>query len=163
VTGNPVGVGLVASPSRPGGNVTGLSLLSADYNRKWLGLLKAPLRSSVASPSCGIRTTPFAPFENPRARQTAPPWTKWSERRVPLGGHSPKICGSWRSSSPSQRRSSPHEAERRDFASLTTAPTAGCGRPNNGFFNTIRPKRPANGGFDPRTLPARIRKPGRPS
>jgi putative ABC transport system substrate-binding protein len=41
VTGNPVGVGLVSSLSRPGGNVTGLSLLSADYNRKWLGLLKA--------------------------------------------------------------------------------------------------------------------------
>jgi hypothetical protein len=55
--------------------------------------------------------------------------TKWSERRVPIGGHSPKSAENWRSSSPSQHRSSPHEAERRDFASLTTLPTARCGRP----------------------------------
>jgi len=40
VTGNPVGVGLVASLSRPGGNITGLSLLSGDYSAKWLELLK---------------------------------------------------------------------------------------------------------------------------
>ena len=30
----------------------------------------------------------------------------------------PKICGNWRSSSPFRRRSSPHEAKRRGFASL---------------------------------------------
>jgi putative tryptophan/tyrosine transport system substrate-binding protein len=40
VTGNPVGTGLVASLSRPGGNITGLSLLSGDYSAKWLELLK---------------------------------------------------------------------------------------------------------------------------
>jgi putative ABC transport system substrate-binding protein len=40
VTGNPVGRGLVASLSRPGGNTTGLSLLSVDYSEKWLELLK---------------------------------------------------------------------------------------------------------------------------
>jgi putative ABC transport system substrate-binding protein len=40
VTGDPVGSGLVASLSRPGGNVTGISLLSSDYSAKWLGLLK---------------------------------------------------------------------------------------------------------------------------
>src|ERR1700736_1250524 len=40
VTGNPVGVGLVANLSRPEGNITGLSLLSADYSAKWLELLK---------------------------------------------------------------------------------------------------------------------------
>jgi putative ABC transport system substrate-binding protein len=40
VTGNPVGAGLVASLSRPGGNITGLSLLSCDYSAKWLQLLK---------------------------------------------------------------------------------------------------------------------------
>jgi putative ABC transport system substrate-binding protein len=40
VTGNPVGVGLVASLAHPGGNVTGLSLLSGDYSAKWLELLK---------------------------------------------------------------------------------------------------------------------------
>jgi putative ABC transport system substrate-binding protein len=31
---------LVASLSHPGGNVTGLSLLSGEYNVKWLELLK---------------------------------------------------------------------------------------------------------------------------
>jgi putative ABC transport system substrate-binding protein len=43
VTGNPVGVGLAASLSRPGGNVTGLSLLSIEYSAKWLELLKAAI------------------------------------------------------------------------------------------------------------------------
>jgi putative ABC transport system substrate-binding protein len=36
-----VGVGLAAKLSRPGGNVTGLSLLSAEFAPKWLELLKA--------------------------------------------------------------------------------------------------------------------------
>ncbi len=36
-----VGVGLAASLSRPGGNVTGLSLLSAEFSPKWLDFLKA--------------------------------------------------------------------------------------------------------------------------
>jgi putative ABC transport system substrate-binding protein len=50
VTGDPVGVGLVASLSRPGGNITGLSLLSGEYSVKWLELLKevAPKMRRVA-------------------------------------------------------------------------------------------------------------------
>jgi putative ABC transport system substrate-binding protein len=40
VSGDPVGTGLVASLSRPGGNTTGLSLLSGEYSVKWLELLK---------------------------------------------------------------------------------------------------------------------------
>jgi putative ABC transport system substrate-binding protein len=43
ISGDPVGTGLVASLSRPGGNVTGLSLLAADYSIKWLELLKEVL------------------------------------------------------------------------------------------------------------------------
>jgi putative ABC transport system substrate-binding protein len=43
ISGDPVGTGLVASLSRPGGNVTGLSLLAADYSAKWLELLKEAL------------------------------------------------------------------------------------------------------------------------
>ena len=40
VTGDPVRSGLAASLARPGGNITGLSLLSGDYSAKWLELLK---------------------------------------------------------------------------------------------------------------------------
>ena len=45
-----VGIGLAAGLSRPGGNVTGLSLLSAEFSPKWLDLLKAavPKLSRVA-------------------------------------------------------------------------------------------------------------------
>lgn len=39
VTNNPVGTGLVKSLSHPGGNITGLSLLSGDHSVKWLELL----------------------------------------------------------------------------------------------------------------------------
>jgi putative tryptophan/tyrosine transport system substrate-binding protein len=39
VSGDPIGTGLVASLARPGGNITGLSLLSVDYSAKWLELL----------------------------------------------------------------------------------------------------------------------------
>jgi putative tryptophan/tyrosine transport system substrate-binding protein len=50
VTGDPVRAGLVASLARPGGNITGLSLLSGDYSVKWLELLKevAPTVRRVA-------------------------------------------------------------------------------------------------------------------
>lgn len=50
VTGDPVRTGLVASLARPGGNITGLSLLSGDYSAKWLELLKeaAPKMRHVA-------------------------------------------------------------------------------------------------------------------
>jgi putative ABC transport system substrate-binding protein len=39
-SGDPVGSGLAASLSRPGGNITSVSLLAGDYSAKWLGLLK---------------------------------------------------------------------------------------------------------------------------
>ena len=41
VAGDFVGVGLAASLAHPGGNVTGISLLSATFAAKWLELLKA--------------------------------------------------------------------------------------------------------------------------
>ncbi len=51
VAGDFVGVGLAAQLSRPGGNVTGLSMLSADLGPKWLELLQAavPNLNRVAS------------------------------------------------------------------------------------------------------------------
>jgi putative ABC transport system substrate-binding protein len=50
VVGDPVRTGLVTSVARPGGNITGLSLLSGDYSVKWLELLKevAPTARKVA-------------------------------------------------------------------------------------------------------------------
>jgi putative tryptophan/tyrosine transport system substrate-binding protein len=39
-SGDPVGAGLVANLARPGGNLTGVSLLSGEYSTKWLELLK---------------------------------------------------------------------------------------------------------------------------
>jgi putative ABC transport system substrate-binding protein len=39
-SGDPVGAGIVASLARPGGNLTGTSILSGDYSLKWLQLLK---------------------------------------------------------------------------------------------------------------------------
>jgi putative tryptophan/tyrosine transport system substrate-binding protein len=36
-----VGVGLAAKLSRPGGNITGMSLLSAEFSPKWLELVHA--------------------------------------------------------------------------------------------------------------------------
>jgi putative tryptophan/tyrosine transport system substrate-binding protein len=45
VTGDPVGTGLVTSLAQPGGNITGLSLLSGDYSAKWLELLKEAVPS----------------------------------------------------------------------------------------------------------------------
>jgi putative ABC transport system substrate-binding protein len=45
VTGDPVGTGLVTSLAHPGGNITGLSLLSGDYSAKWLELLKEAVPS----------------------------------------------------------------------------------------------------------------------
>ena len=39
VSGNPVGTGLINSLARPGGNVTGLSIVSSDIDVKWVELL----------------------------------------------------------------------------------------------------------------------------
>jgi putative ABC transport system substrate-binding protein len=50
VTGDPVRTGFAESLARPGGNITGLSLLSGDYSVKWLELLReaAPAVRRVA-------------------------------------------------------------------------------------------------------------------
>ena len=42
-SGDPVKTGIVASLNRPGGNATGVSILSSDYSAKWLELMKDAL------------------------------------------------------------------------------------------------------------------------
>ncbi len=42
-SGDPVKAGIVASLNRPGGNATGVSILSSDYSAKWLELMKDAL------------------------------------------------------------------------------------------------------------------------
>jgi putative ABC transport system substrate-binding protein len=42
---DPVGAGLIASLARPGGNITGMSLISAELSRKRIGLLKEAIPS----------------------------------------------------------------------------------------------------------------------
>jgi len=62
ITSNHVGVGLVRSLAHPGGNVTGLELLSVDLSVKWLELLKATVpnlaRVGVLADTSG-RSTQF--------------------------------------------------------------------------------------------------------
>jgi putative ABC transport system substrate-binding protein len=50
MSGDPVRAKLVASLAHPGGNITGMSILSGDYSAKWLSLLKevAPQLHQVA-------------------------------------------------------------------------------------------------------------------
>lgn len=71
MSGDPVGAKLVASLSHPGGNVTGMSLMSGEYSAKWLALLReaAPTVHRVAtldSESATIKA------EVEQMRQTAP-------------------------------------------------------------------------------------------
>jgi len=56
---DPVGVGLVASLARPGGNVTGMTSVTGELGGKFLGLLKeiVPQLSAVVIPAPATRTT----------------------------------------------------------------------------------------------------------
>jgi putative ABC transport system substrate-binding protein len=70
---DPVGLGLVRSLARPGGNITGFSAFDASMMGKWLQLLKAvaPSVTRVAvifNPD----TVPFAPFLNGAIEAAAP-------------------------------------------------------------------------------------------
>ena len=55
--GDPVGSGLVASLARPGGNVTGMSLMAPDLGGKRLELLKEALPGCLILLSSGMRPT----------------------------------------------------------------------------------------------------------
>ena len=72
VMGDPVGAGLVASLARPGGNVTGLSLLSGEYSEKWLELLKEALPHLRRVAVLSNPDNPSIAAELERMRKVAP-------------------------------------------------------------------------------------------
>ena len=67
ITSNHVGVGLVRSLAHPGGNVTGLELLSVDLSVKWLELLKATVRNLARVGVLADTSGPSTQFERMNA------------------------------------------------------------------------------------------------
>ena len=67
ITSNHVGVGLVRSLAHPGGNVTGLELLSADLSVKWLELLKATVPNLARVGVLADTSGPSTQFERMNA------------------------------------------------------------------------------------------------
>jgi putative tryptophan/tyrosine transport system substrate-binding protein len=88
VTGDPLGVGLAASLSRPGGNVTGLSLQAGDYCAKWLELLKAAVPTLRRVAVLCNPDNPSNQIEMRRLDEPAPPLglalTRLSDRALEL-------------------------------------------------------------------------------
>ena len=78
---DPVGVGLIASLARPGGNVTGVSSQAADFTAKLLELAKqaVPRLDRVA-----VITTPTNPGLAPRVRISRPPPRRSGSRSTRL-------------------------------------------------------------------------------
>jgi putative ABC transport system substrate-binding protein len=70
---DPVGLGLVQSLARPGGNITGFSSYTAELMGKWLQLFKeaAPSVTRIAVIFNAV-TAPFAPLFNRAIEATAP-------------------------------------------------------------------------------------------
>ena len=56
--GDPIGIGLVRSLARPGGNATGLTSITPDLEGKRLELIREMLPTCPGSRCSGIRPTP---------------------------------------------------------------------------------------------------------
>jgi len=69
--GDPVEIGLVASLARPGGNVTGLSRLSAELIAKNLALLKEAVPRALRVGALSNPTTPLSPVLVRNAKRAA--------------------------------------------------------------------------------------------
>src|SRR5262245_2351182 len=95
--GDPLGSGLVASLARPGGNVTGMSLMAPELGGKRLELLKEVLPGSRAWRCSGMR-----PIRMPRLS---------SRRRRPQAGHWGSRFNPWRCEA---RMTSMAHSKRRD-------------------------------------------------
>ena len=79
--GDPVGTGLVANLSKPGGNVTGLSLQATDLASKQIELLRevGPVSTGLRSSSMSAVRTPRRSCRKPRRRhpRSASPSRSW--------------------------------------------------------------------------------------
>jgi ABC-type uncharacterized transport system substrate-binding protein len=69
---DPVGSGLVESLARPGGNVTGLSMMAMELYAKRLQLLKISSRNSPPPQYCGTRTIHSTPEWRSTSKQLRP-------------------------------------------------------------------------------------------
>jgi putative ABC transport system substrate-binding protein len=69
--GDPVGIGLVASLARPGGNVTGLSSVSAELGSKLLEVVREVLPKARRVAVLGLATDPFSAAFADRIRKDA--------------------------------------------------------------------------------------------
>jgi hypothetical protein len=84
---NPVGLGFVASLAKPGGNVTGVSLLGPEVSRKRLQLLKQALPGISRVAVIWIR---MIPPRTSRSKKRKPPPRRWAlifkflKRAVPM-------------------------------------------------------------------------------
>jgi putative ABC transport system substrate-binding protein len=66
---DPVQLGLVASLNRPGGNVTGVTTISAELEAKRLGLLREPVPSAT---SMAVLVNPTRPGVDAQLAQAQP-------------------------------------------------------------------------------------------
>jgi putative ABC transport system substrate-binding protein len=71
VSGDPVGLGLVASLSRPGGNITGISLMAAELHGKCVELFRDMLPSVHRVAVVANAADPFLSTSGWRARRRA--------------------------------------------------------------------------------------------
>jgi putative ABC transport system substrate-binding protein len=69
--GDPVGIGLIASLARPGGNVTGLSSVSAELGSKLLEVVREVLPRARRVAVLGLATDPFSAAFAERIRKDA--------------------------------------------------------------------------------------------
>ena len=71
--GNPVGAGLAASFARPGGNITGFTIM-AELEGKRLEILKRRFQGCHASPCSGTRPIPLSGSSFNKRKSRPPAW-----------------------------------------------------------------------------------------